>query len=229
MPAKNSRKEFVENSYYHVYNRGVEKRSIFVDDMDYAVFMSYLKNYLLPKDEDFLQNTLANPDSTPKQKSEALRLLRLNNFNSSIDLVAYCLMNNHFHFLVKQTPAWGIDSFMNSLMTRYTMYFNKKHKRVGHLFQGNYKAVRVETEEQLLHLSRYIHQNPTSKGVAFQSYRYSSYIQYLGNKPEEWIKPKDVMVYFTQKGFNSYASFVGDNYSYDSLFVIKDLTLSESN
>lgn len=229
MPAKNSRKEFVENSYYHVYNRGVEKRSIFVDDMDYAVFMSYLKNYLIPKDEDFLQETLSSPNSTPKQKSDALRLLRLNNFSNSIDLIAYCLMTNHFHFLIKQTPTWGIDSFMNSLMTRYTMYFNKRHKRVGHLFQGNYKAVQVETEEQLLHLSRYIHQNPTSKGVAFQSYPHSSYLQYLTDQPSEWIKPTDVLTYFSKKGFNSYASFVGDNYSYDSLIVIKELTLTESD
>jgi hypothetical protein len=109
------------------------------------------------------------------------------------------------------------------------MYFNKRHKRVGHLFQGNYKAVRVESEEQLLHLSRYIHQNPTSKGVAFQSYPYSSYIQYLADKPQMWIKPNDVLSYFSRKGLNSYSDFVEDNYSYDSLTIIGGLTLSESD
>ncbi|TSC87288.1 MAG: hypothetical protein G01um101416_502 [Microgenomates group bacterium Gr01-1014_16] len=229
MPAKNSRKQFVENSYYHIYNRGVEKRQIFMDEMDYSVFISYIKNYLLPKDEEALQQTFSNEKSTPKQKADALKLLKLNNFSGTITFIAYCLMGNHFHFLVKQTIADGIDRFMNSLMTRYTMYFNRRHKRVGHLFQGNYKAVLVETEVQLLHLTRYIHQNPASKGHAFQDYRYSSYQQYVSPNRVEWTKPNEVLSYFSKQGFNSYASFVGDNYTYDSLLMISGLTLDESN
>ena len=229
MPAKNSRKEFRENTFYHIYNRGVEKRSIFVDEMDYAVFMSYLTNYLLPKDEDFLRDQLSNLASTPKQKSEALRLLKLNNFHDSISLITYFLITKHFHLLVKQIPTWGIDSFMNSLMTRYTMYFNRKYKRVGHLFQGNYKAVSVETEEQLLHLTRYIHQNPNSKGVAFQSYPPSSYLDFIANKPHDWIRAEIVLSYFSKRKGSSYPEFVGDINTYDSYPYIKGLTLTESD
>lgn len=229
MPAKNSRKQFIENSYYHIYNRGVEKRQIFMDDMDYSVFISYLKNYLLPKNENFLRDIISDENSTSKQKADALRQIKLNNFSQTISLTAYCLMGNHFHLLVKQTSADGIDKFMNSLMTRYTMYFNRRHKRVGHLFQGNYKAVLVETEAQLLHLTRYIHQNPASKGHAFQSYPYSSYKQYVSLKAVEWLKPNEVLAYFSKQGFNSYAAFVGDAYAYDSLQIIEGLTLSESN
>lgn len=229
MPAKNSRKQFVENSYYHIYNRGVEKRQIFMDEMDYSVFISYLKNYLLPKSEEFLRNILSDENSTLKQKAEALKLLKLNNFSETISLTAYCLMGNHFHLLVKQTMADGIDRFMNSLMTRYTMYFNRRHKRVGHLFQGNYKAVRIETEAQLLHLTRYIHQNPASKGHAFQTYPYSSYQQYISPTGIAWVKPEEILTYFSKQGINSYTAFVGDIYTYDSLQIIAGLTLSESN
>src|SRR3989344_1216655 len=217
MPAKNSVKDFVENSYYHIYNRGVEKRDIFMNEMDYAVFISYLKIYLLPKDELALRNSLSDINSDYSHKAEALKLLRMNNFSDSIDMLAYCLMPNHFHFLVKQENSTSIDSFMNSLATRYSMYFNRKYKRVGHLFQGTYKAVLVESEEQLLHLSRYIHNNPSSKGVLFQTYPYSSYGNYTNLNKSDWIKPKDILTYFGKKGQSSYQSFMNDRNDYDSV------------
>jgi len=225
MPAKNSVKQFVENSYYHIYNRGVEKRNIFMEDMDYAVFLSYLKTYLLPKDEQTLQKALADENGNYAQKAEAIKLLRMNNFSDNVELLAYCLMTNHFHFLVKQTESTSIDSFMNSLSTRYSMYFNRKYKRVGHLFQGTYKAVLVESKEQLLHLTRYIHSNPGSKGVPFQTYDYSSYRDYLNPERSEWVKPKNVLTYFATKGVNSYQEFMGDHNIYDSVVIIKDLII----
>lgn len=172
MPAKNSIKEFVSDSYYHLYNRGVEKRIIFSDEQDYTVFLSYLKTYLVPKDIVALQKTLKDPDVSWKIKDRVLKELRLNNFAGDVVLVSYCLMPNHFHILVKQNEAESIDRFMNSLCTRYAMYFNRKHKRVGVLFQDHYKAVRVATDEQLLQLSRYIHSNPSklaSQGAPLQN------------------------------------------------------------
>ena len=164
MPAKNSIKTYTENGYYHLYNRGVEKRTIFQGEQDYAVFLSYLKTYLMPKNEDDLRQKLADPTISYKEKENIIKLLRLNNFADEITLIAYCLMPNHFHFLVKQNSANGIDRFMNSLGTRYTMYFNRKYKRVGSLYQDVYKAVMVGSDEQLLHLTRYIHRNPVPSG-----------------------------------------------------------------
>lgn len=226
MPAKNSIKQFESNSYYHLYNRGVEKRVIFTDEQDYAVLLSYLKTYLLPKDTDTLNKALLDPLSSSKEKSRSIQLLRMNNFNDTVSLICFCLMPNHFHFLVKQTDAGAIDKFMNSLWTRYTMYFNKKLKRVGPLFQGVYKAVRVNTEEQLLYLTRYIHLNPASKGDAFQNYSYSSYLQYLGRVKMEWVKPEDILAFFAKSGFNSYKSFIEDNIiSSDAIEKIKEFTL----
>ncbi len=221
MPAKNSIKEFISDSYYHLYNRGVEKRLIFQDEQDYSVFISYLKTYLVPKDLELINQTFSNPNSSPKDKDKALKLLRLNNFSKEIDLLVYCLMPNHFHLLVHQKSENSIDRFTNSIFTRYSMYFNKKYKRVGPLFQGLYKAVRVGSEEQLLWLSRYIHLNPkellTSQGSALQSYNYSSYKEYLKLRETEWIKPDTILGYFK----SPYQNFVeGDHLEPESLYPL---------
>src|SRR3989344_3327786 len=135
MPAKNSRKQYLENGYYHIYNRGVEKRIIFLDQQDYNVFLSYLKEYLTKRNEKELQEKLTDASIPWIEKDKILRQLRLNNFYNELVLLAYCLMPNHFHFFVKQKSPGTIDKFMNSLCTRYTMYFNKKYKRVGSLYQ----------------------------------------------------------------------------------------------
>lgn len=193
MPAKNSLKPYTSDGYYHVYNRGVEKRIIFRNEIDYGVFLSYLKEYLLPKDTKTLLTILANQESSSKDKYEATKLLRMNNFYGDITLVAYCLMPNHFHFLIHQNTPNAMDSFMNSMGTRYTMYFNKKDRRIGTLYQGVYKAVLIRTDEQLLQISRYIHRNSLElaiKGLAFKGSpiirQPSSYPEYLGLRKTEW-------------------------------------------
>ncbi len=217
MPAKHTIKEFVRDSVYHLYNRGVEKQPIFRDAQDFGVFLSYLKDYLVPKDEAGLQQILTNPESPWREKDRALKLLRLNNFSDTIDLLCYCLMPNHFHLLVKQAEATTIDRFMNSLCTRYTMYFNKKYKRVGPLFQSVYKAVLVQTDAQLFYLTRYIHRNPlgngryktlASQGIALRSWNYGSYPEYLGKRQTGWVKPQEILQNFSTSGFTSYVSFV---------------------
>src|SRR3989344_6529764 len=102
MPSRNETKQYVTNGFYHIYNRGVEKRIIFLDQQDYAVFLSYLKEYLLPKNEKELYERLSDPNTSAKEKDKILRLLRMNNFAEEIILLAYCLMPNHFHFFIKQ-------------------------------------------------------------------------------------------------------------------------------
>lgn len=226
MPAKNSIKQFISDSYYHLYNRGVEKRKIFLDEQDYSIFLSYLRTYLLPKDINNLETILANPEASWKEKDKALKLLRMNNFYSTLILLAYCLMPNHFHLLIRQIDSTTIDRFMNSLCTRYSMYFNRKYKRVGKLFQGVYKAVLVTTDEQLLHLTRYIHCNPSLQGIALRSYNYSSYPEYLGSRHTEWITRETVIAHFTKTGFNSYQFFVEDeSVQLQSIDLIYPLTL----
>ena len=229
MPARNSRKEYLENGFYHLYNRGVEKRIIFSDEQDYAVFLSYLKEYLLPKDEFELRKKLSDPTLSYKEKDKIIKLLSLNNFADEISLLAYCLMDNHFHFLIKQGSSNSIDSFMNSLGTRYTMYFNRKYERVGHLYQGQYKAVIVSSDEQLLHLSRYIHHQALfSQGNALRGWEQpSSFPEYLGQRKTQWIKPEEVLNFFSKDKSNdshSYEAFVRQNGSLDSIskLIIED-------
>lgn len=227
MPAKNSIKQYLENGYYHIYNRGVEKRLIFLDQQDYLVFLNYLKEYLLPKDEKSLREQLSSPSTTYREKDKILRQLRLNNFADEITLLAYCLMPNHFHFFVKQKGARSIDSFMQSLGTRYTMYFNRKYKRVGSLFQAVYKAVLVTHDEQFVYLSKYIHKQAlASKGETLQGWmgQPSSYPKYLGKRGTEWVHPEEVLSYFskTNPGL-SYQAFVEE--IEDDFTIIQDALL----
>lgn len=222
MPAKNSIKRYVENGYYHLYNRGVEKRDIFLDDQDYAVFLSYLKTYLLPKDILQLQSTLVSKDSSREDKDKAVKLIKMNNYSETIGLLCYALMPNHFHLLVKQTRANSIDSFLNALSTRYVLYFNRKYHRVGPLYQGVYKAVLVYSEEQLLHLTRYIHLNPPT-GSNFPT----SLPAYLGTKNIPWLKTDVVLGYFGKTNPNSsYGAFIKESQSYET---IADMSLDSDD
>lgn len=202
MPAKNVVKSYLAGGYYHIYNRGVNKRRIFLDEQDYSVFLLYMKTYLLPKDIDGLTKVIADLASSPKQKDQAIRELELNNFYNRITLLTYILMINHFHFLIRQKDERDVKAFMQSSMTRYTRYFNKRHNRVGPLFESIYKAVPVETDEQLLYLTRYIHRNdPLFKQP-------SSYPNYLGQIHQDWVKPEFILQHFSDTGFNTYQTFV---------------------
>lgn len=218
MPSKNSTKIYVENSYYHIYNRGVEKRQIFMDKQDYAVFLSYLKEYLLPKNEKELYERLSNPNISSRERDKILKILSLNNFNKEISLLAYCLMSNHFHFFIKQKSAGTIDKFMNSLATRYTMYFNRKYKRVGSLYQDVYKAVIVTNEKQFLYLSSYIHKQALPNQP-------SSYQDYIGKTKTLWVFPDEILSFFSKENpLLSYENFVSGS---DNLTPSEKIILEE--
>ena len=217
MAAKNSVKIYAPDSYYHLYNRGVAKNEIFLDSADYSTFLSYLKIYLSPKNEAELTSIRGNPQSGYREKYEAAKLLALKNYYQEIELLAYALMPNHFHFLVKQKEANSIDNFMNSLGTRYSGFFNRKYHRVGPIFKGVYKAVLVETDAQLLHLSRYIHLNSPKQTSP------SSFPEYLGQRHTAWIKTDQILSYFQQENpQTSYQKFVQD---YADIEPIVPLTL----
>lgn len=215
----------MENGFYHIYNRGVEKRTIFEDDQDYRVFLKNLKEYLSPPlDIDKFQG------GTLKNNVYPYRLLK--NYFAEISLIAYCLMPNHFHFMIQQKSKRAIKNFMQSLLTRYSMYFNKKYSRVGKLFQGHYKGVLITDESYLLHLSRYIHLNPFEYTKDLES-AYSSYSDYLGIRKTPWVKPDIVLTFFNTKilpdlkKINTYKKFV-EEYEKDSVSILEHLTLEDS-
>ena len=231
MPAKNVLKPYIEDGCYHIYNRGVEKRTIFQDDQDYKVFLNYLKNCLEPPVKP--EEKKIKIGNTVFTKLERLA----KNFYQQIELLVYCLMPNHFHLLVKQKSPRSIESFTRSLLTRHSTYFNKRYSRVGSLFQGTYKAILVEDENYLLHLSRYIHLNPSYhnkdvKDTPLHLY-YSSYGDYLGFRKSKWVKTGLILPFFKSaqkthlKDILSYQSFV-ENYLQDPAELLGELTLEET-
>lgn len=164
---------------------------------------------------------LSDPKISLEERSKILKLLRLNNFNQEIILLAYCLMPNHFHFFIKQKERGSIDKFMNSLGTRYTMYFNRKYKRVGSLYQGVYKAVLINNEGQFLHLSRYIHK----QALALKN-QPCSYPEYTGTRKTAWINPEEVLSYFSKTNSSlSYKKFISEPNDQEAL--LENLTLDE--
>jgi len=216
MPSKYVIRNFSENSFHHVYNRGVEKRKIFLDQDDYAMFIYYLYIYVQPLKE--IKNRYPG---TP------FRLLG-KNLSEEIDLIAYCLMPNHFHLLLKGSKKDSISKLLKQLTNAYTFYFNSKYDRVGSLMQGVFKSVRIVTDEQLIHVSRYIHLNPTIGFLVknLNDYKYSSLSSYGGGKDKMKIKKDYVLEHF--KSSKEYVKFVLDQESYaKELNKIKHLTLED--
>ncbi|MFA5770386.1 MAG: transposase [Patescibacteria group bacterium] len=214
MPSKNIVKAYIENGYYHIYNRGVEKRKIFIDEQDYRVFLSYLKIYLLPK-IDSTNEIVSNKNGVDEDQDKTIsEIYKLNNFFNKIDLISYVLMPNHFHLELKQKNRKEIEFFMRSLITKYSKYFNKKYERVGPLFQSRYKAVLIQNTELLLYLSRYIHRNPEEllvKGQSLIEYPWSSYPTYLNKINISWLKTHFIGNNFLENGIFSadlYKNFV---------------------
>ena len=153
------------------------------------------------------------------------------NYNTGVELIAYCLMPNHFHLLIKQIDDNSLKNFMKSLTVKYSMYFNKKYDRVGQLFQGRYKAVLITNDSYLLHLSRYIHLNPSEYTNNLVD-AYSSYGDYLGLRKTKWVKPNIVLNFFNKPvaqefiKINNYKDFV-KKYKKDPAELLGRLTLEE--
>ncbi len=159
----------VTGQIYHIYNRGSEKRSIYQDRRTF---------------NRFLRSAVYYQHAGPKSKfSKFLKSIKELKTDLKVEIIAYCLMPNHYHFLVKQLKDGGITEMFSKLGNSYTKYFNIKYDRVGPLFQGEFKAKLIEDDEQLLHVTRYIHLNPT---VAYlttrpEDYEWSSYREYISD------------------------------------------------
>jgi REP element-mobilizing transposase RayT len=197
MPSKNSERIDTAETFYHVYNRGVNKQLIFRDKRDYAVFFSLLKRYL--------------GDDTQTDQSGR----KYPNYSQEVELLAVCLMPNHYHLLFYQIEQGALSKLMSSISTAYVAYFNKRYSRVGHLFQGRFKASRIIDDKYLLHISRYIHLNPKQ-----DDWEYTSLPYFMGKQQAEWIKPQRILGMFD--GLEDYKQFLSDYKAYkDSLDQIE--------
>lgn len=186
MPTRNVAKVFVPDSFYHVYNRGWNLGSIFLDNEDYTYFEGLLARHLAPD---------PSKDRLGREYPH---------YYPDIRLLAYCLMGNHFHMLLYQYDnEQAISRLMKSLMTAYTAYFNKRHKRRGSPFESTYKAVRINDDAQLMHITRYIHLNNSQ----YRTWERSSYQDYI-NSSRSWIDRQPVLELFSS--VDAYREFVED-------------------
>lgn len=148
-----------------------------------------------------------------KDRQEFLKILEKNVIRYKILIYSYVLMKNHYHFLV-ETPESGLNKFMHTFNTQYTVYFNLKHNRVGHFFQGRYKSIIVDKESYLLELSRYIHLNPVRAGITIypEDFIWSSYRSLIGlEKGQTWLVKDWLKRFFSRTdGTTEYKSFVYD-------------------
>lgn len=212
----NRKESFVEGEYYHIYNRGNSKQNIFLDDQDRDRFVKLLylcnssKNFNFK--EDIIQKKISAWDF---DRGETI-----------VSIGAWVLMPNHFHIYISprchlgemgEIGGGGVAIYMKKLCTGYSMYFNKKHGRTGKLFEGAFKSVRAEDDEQAKYNFSYIHLNPVKlvdpvwrekriKNVKktldyLNKYKWSSYLDYNRVKRPEnkIISPKDFPDYFSDK------------------------------
>lgn len=209
--------------FYHVFNRGIALQPVFLNKRDYEQAILGLSYYRFAKPPFKLSRFKS---LSLEKKNNVLDSLNKNG-DSLVKIISFVLMPNHFHLLVQQTEDKGISIFLSKFTNSYTKYFNIKNKRVGDLFQGVFKAVRVETEEQLLHLSRYIHLNPLVSFVVkekdFLSYSWSSLPHFLQEKSSLcWTEP--ILSNFSSP--NEYKNFILDHADYaKELEKIKHLAL----
>lgn len=195
---------------YHIYNRGVEKREIFSDSGYYSRFISTLEHCLEYDYPYSLLSRRLEKAQSSQEKQDILLQLEARKIESPVEVISLCLIPNHYHLTLKQLVENGITSFMHRIGTAYTNYFNIYQERTGRLFETTFKAVPVESKEQLLHLTRYQHINPRTLGLGtareLMDYPWSSLSTYLGEKQLPFINPEIVLSSF--KTPKDYLEFV---------------------
>ncbi len=206
---------FSEGEYYHIYNRGTDKRIIFLEPGDYRRFLALL----------YVCNSTRAVDMTAHfhEGKSFLEFFSTERDDTLVEIGLYCLMPNHFHILVREKVQGGLSKFMSKLATAYSMYFNKKIARTGVLFEGAFKGKHADNDKYLKYLFAYIHLNPVKiidpewkeNGIAdreaakkyLTEYSYSSYLDYMGaERVEGKILNKSAFPeYFTDhKDFEQY-------------------------
>jgi len=206
---------FANGEFYHVFNRSTASRPIFKGGREKDVFLEAARFYLQEKPPTrysiFRKSRLAYPIDLSKR---------------IVTIVNYCIMPNHFHFTLRQEKDDGVRQFVQKISNSFAHYFSILNKSRGHIFEDAFKAVHIEDEGQLFHLTRYIHLNPVTSYIVErpEDYEYSSYNIYIGNKESDLIDSSFIMNSF--KSVEKYKEFVMAQKDYQrSLDEIKHLLL----
>jgi putative transposase len=192
--------------HYHIFNRGVNKQPIFLDDQDYRRFLFLV---LCLQSDVVFRNigrlSVMLPDTVQHSVLHTEKIVN----DRNVELIGFCLMPNHFHLIVKEVKEGGIASYMQRGLNAYTKYANEKYKKSGHLFQGPYQAVHIADNQQLLHLSACIHRNPRElePHMDYVNYVWSSYPDFIGeNRFGRLLTPEVILSQFSDQ--KEYCDFV---------------------
>lgn len=203
------RKEsFVVGNIYHIFNRGVDKRNVFLTKKDMERFFKSMISF-----------NCVNPIGSLYEKSRSEAKNSNDGEPKLVEFISYCLNRNHYHFILEQVAEKGIEKFMHKLGLGYTNYFNEKNTRSGALFQGAYKAICVDSNEYLLHLSAYVNLNYKVHqfGNSVPKFWMSSWEEYCGKKSnQKEICSKDIVL----DQFNSIKDYI--KFAEDSLVDIQE-------
>lgn len=194
------RKIFIAtNEIYHLYNRSVASQPIFDTKYNLNHFIDLINFYRF-QDTKIRYSHFNRLDKNSKIKfSDSLYTSP-----TQVEIYAFCIMANHYHFLIKQLSDNGITKFISQIQNGYAKHFNLKTKRFGAVFQSPFKSVRIESEQQFLHTSRYIHLNPLTSYILkefkeLKNYPYSSYPDYVSDKPRQFIDKDYLLGFFKDK------------------------------
>lgn len=208
-----------EGETYHVFSRSIANFNILNSMADYQRMLYLIKYFQLQK--------------TPTKFSYFIALKSVQQFGffsyldsitendpKSVQIIAYCLMPTHLHFILKQLSSKGVSEFMSNVLNSYSRYFNTKHRRKGPLWESKFQNVRIENDEQLIHLTRYLHLNPVTAHLTEQpqDWQYSSYKEYIEKTDYSFCQYNDLLTIKPKE----YHKFVMDRKSYQrELAIIK--------
>lgn len=191
---------FANDEYYHIFNRGVDKRDIFLDERDFTRFLTSMVEFnVLEPIGSIYENSFRKKSKAENGISKFKSGKRSKKKDPLAEYVAYCLNKNHFHLIVKQCAEKGIEKLMHRLGLGFTKYFNQRHKRSGSLFQGTFKAVHIESNEQLIYLSSYVNLNDRvhNKPKFGNLVSKSSWEEFVGNPKNRLCKVDIILDQFS--------------------------------
>lgn len=206
--------QFSNEEYYHIFNRGVDKRDIFLEDKDYTRFLLSM-NLLNDTNDGLMIEWRDYKKSDPENSLNDFLKGTFRKRDPLVEILSYCLNQNHYHLILKQIEDRGIERFMHKIGTSHTKYFNNKNKRSGALFQGVFKSAHIDSNEYLLYLSAYINKNNFIHGYnKNDNWPYSSLLDYLGKRSGNivTVNAKDILKQF--RNIEDYKEFMEKNALY---------------
>ena len=217
-----SQSPLVNGGVYHVISRSIARYQIFNTNADYLRMVQVLRFYQIAQPVTKYSMFLRLKGTEELGFDSYFSFLHKDQ-EKLTDIVAYCLMPNHIHLILKQLKKKGISIFMANVLNSYTRYFNILHKRKGPLWDSRFKHILVSIDDQLLHLTRYIHLNPCSAKLCErpENWKYSSYLEYVDQNRSNIITSYKDLLQFTSR---EYRRFVNDQKDYQrKLSEIKNL------